>query len=221
MREEMVYNPHYYQLREGQLERMLTVVRGNRGSEPGGVVFFGDSLTETYPLERCYPELPVAYNCGIGGAVAEELLWIVDEAVIKYRPRLVVLMVGINDLGNTVMASPKEIAFHVKEIIDVIRGNLPDTKVLLWSTLPCVEALRDYHQVPGIRCNDLVRMIFAQERELVRDPGVTMVDVFDQFVDERNEALTQYYRDGLHLNDAGFDHLTELLAPEIHRLLEA
>ena len=39
MRENMIYNPHYYQLREGQLERMLTIVRGNRGTEPGGVVF--------------------------------------------------------------------------------------------------------------------------------------------------------------------------------------
>ena len=221
MREEMIYNPHYYQLREGQLERMLTIVRGNRGAEPGGVVFFGDSLTETYPVERCFPELPVKYNCGLGGATAEELLWIVDEGVIKYRPSLVVLMVGINDLGNTAMASPKEIACHVKELIDVICGNLPDVRVLLWSTLPCVEALRSYHQVPGIRNNDLVRMIFDQERELVRDRNVTFVDVFPEFVDEQNEARTEYYRDGLHLNDTGFDRLTELLAPEIHKLLEA
>ena len=95
------------------------------------------------------------------------------------------------------------------------------TGILVNEALPCVEALRSYHQVPGIRNNDLVRMIFDQERELVRDRNVTFVDVFPEFVDEQNEARTEYYRDGLHLNDAGFDRLTELLAPKIHKLLEA
>lgn len=218
MRENMSYNPRYFQLREAQLSRMLAVVRQNRAAVPGGVVFFGDSLTETYPIERCFPHVPHLYNCGIAGAVSEELLWIVDEAVIKYRPAVVVLMVGINDLGNTVMASPREIALHVKEIVDLILGNCPETKVLLWSTLPCVEELWGYRQVPGIRCNDLVRMIFDQERELIRDDRVTLVDVFPAFVDERGGVLRDLYRDGLHLNDEGFDRLTGELAPEISKL---
>ena len=57
------------------------------------------------------------------------------------------MMIGINDLGHTVMLSPKDIANYVKSIIDLIRGNLPDTQILLLSTLPCVESLRDYHHV--------------------------------------------------------------------------
>lgn len=219
MRQQMIYNPRYYQLREEQLERMLTIARQTKEARPGGVVFFGDSLTETYQIDQFYPELPVKYNCGIGGATAQELLWMVDEGVIKYQPKLVVMMVGINDLGNTVMCSPKEIAFHVKEIVDLICGNLPEAKVLLYSTLPCVEALRDYKHVPGIRCNDLVEMIYAQEQEMIRDPQVTFVDVFHEFVDENKEALTDFYRDGLHLNEQGFERLTALLKPKIHELL--
>lgn len=216
----MSYNPGYYQLREGQLRRILDIIEQGRSACPGGVVFFGDSLTECYPIERYYPELDVKYNCGIGGAVAEELLWVADEAVIKYEPALVVMMVGINDLGNTVMNSPREIARNVKRVIDLIRGNCPETKILLWSTLPCVEALRDYHHVPGIRCNDFSHMIFSAYEELILDEKTVLLDVFDQFVDERGEARDEYYSDGLHLNEAGYERLTELLAPKIFEMVD-
>lgn len=219
MREQMTYNPRFFQLREQQLERMLAIVRQTRDARPGGVVFFGDSLTEIYPIERCYPELALKYNCGIAGSVSEELLWMADEGVIKYRPRLVVLMVGTNDLGNTVMASPREIALHVRDLVDLIRGNCPDAKVFLWSPLPCIEEINGYRQGSGIRSNDLLRMIFAQERELIRDDAVAFVDAFPAFIDEQGRTRAEFYRDGLHLNDEGFDRLTGVLAPTIHHLL--
>lgn len=214
----MIYDPQYFQLREVQLKRMLAIVEQTKTAKPGGVVFYGDSLTEIYPIEEMYPELPIKYNCGIGGATSELLLNMVDEGVVKYAPKLVVLMIGINDLGNTVMFSPREIACNVARVIDVIRGNLPDTKVLLWSTLPCVEALRDYHHVPGIRCNDFSKMIFEICHETVRDSKTTFLDVFPHFIAKDGEALTDYYRDGLHLNEKGFERLTDLLKPEILKL---
>ena len=96
----MVYDPHYFQLRETQLKRMLAIVEQTKDAQPGGVVFFGDSLTEIYPLEESYS-----------------------------------------------------------------------------------------------------------------------VDVFPQFVAADGEALTEFYQDGLHLNEKGFERLTALLKPEILKLL--
>jgi len=215
MRETMKYNPCYYQLREGQLERMLTIVKQTKTAKKGGVVFFGDSITEMYNLDKFYPDIDIKYNCGIGGGTSEELLWMVDEAVIKYQPKAVVLMIGINDLGNTVMLSPRDITFYVKKIIDLIRGNCPDTQILLLSTLPCVEALRSYHQVPGIRCNDLVKMIYELYQEVIIDSKTVLIDIFKDFIDENNEALTAYYQDGLHLNDKGYERLTDIIKPII------
>ncbi|WP_294578769.1 GDSL-type esterase/lipase family protein [uncultured Thomasclavelia sp.] len=219
MRETMKYNPCYYQLREGQLQRMLAIVQQTKTAKKNGVVFFGDSITEMYNLSKYFPKIKNVYNCGIGGATSNELLWIVDEAVIKYQPKIVVMMIGINDLGNTVMFSPKDIAVNVKNIIDLIRGNCPDTQIILLSTLPCIETLRDYHHVPGIRCNDLVAMIFKQYQELIIDQKTTLLSVFDDFINSQNEALVEYYQDGLHLNDKGYQHLTQLITPVIEKYL--
>ncbi|MFV0392814.1 MAG: SGNH/GDSL hydrolase family protein, partial [Coprobacillaceae bacterium] len=170
MRENMKYNPKYYQLRKGQLQRMLAIIEQQEKHIPNGVVFFGDSITEIYDVENYYPEIPHVYSCGIGGATAQELLWIVDEAVIKYQPKLVVLMIGVNDLGRTIMSSPKEVAYHVKELIDMITMNCPDTSILLVSTLPCNELLQSYHQVPGIRNNDLIEMIYTEYQDMIHHP---------------------------------------------------
>ena len=219
MRETMKYNPCYYQLREGQLQRILSIIQQTKIALEGGVIFFGDSITEMYNIEHYYQDISIKYNFGVGGATSNELLWICDEAVIKYQPKVVVMMIGINDLGNTVMLSPKEIAVNIKNIIDLIRGNCPQTQILLLSTLPCVESLRSYHQVPGIRCNDLVEMIYQQCQDIIIDPKTRFVSIFEEFIDENKEALIEYYQDGLHLNELGYEKLTRLIKPIIQEYI--
>lgn len=220
MREQMIYNPGYYQLRENQLLRMLSIVNQTKTAKSGGVVFFGDSITEMYDLDKYYENIPIKYNCGIGGATSQELLWFIDEAVIKYQPKIVVLMIGINDLGYTTMISPRQIAVNIKEIIDVIRGNCPQTYILLLSTLPCIEELKDYHHIPGIRNNDLVQMIFQECQLLIMDKKTIMVPIYHKFVDENGCVLKQYYQDGLHLNENGYQYLTTLILPYIKQIEE-
>ena len=112
-----------------------------------------------------------------------------------------------------------QIAVNVKNIIDLIRGNCPDTQIILMSTLPCIESLRDYHQVPGIRCNDLVEMIYHQYQEMILDSQTTLLWTFQDFVDENKEALVKFYQDGLHLNEEGYKHLTKILMPVLEKYL--
>jgi lysophospholipase L1-like esterase len=219
MRETMKYNPTYYQLRKEQLQRILAIYEQQEQAKPNGVVFFGDSITEMYNIKKYYPMLNNTYNCGVAGAVAQELLWIVDEAVIKCQPKVVTLMIGVNDLGRTTMASPKEIANRVKAIIEMIVLNCPQTEVLLLSTLPCIEELESYHQVPGIRSNDLIAMIYSQYQDVIYNDRVTMLNIFPEFVDETGNVKVEYYQDGLHLNDRGYEKLTSLLKEPILELL--
>lgn len=107
----------------------------------------------------------------------------------------------------------------LKNIIDLIRGNCPQTQILLLSTLPCVESLRSYHQVPGIRCNDLVEMIYQQCQDIIIDPKTRFVSIFEEFIDENKEALIEYYQDGLHLNELGYEKLTRLIKPIIQEYI--
>ena len=77
MRENMVYNPGIYQLRENALKRMLQIIEQRESAQENGIVLFGDSIFEFWDTEK-YFDLPNLYNCGIAGATTDELLWFVD-----------------------------------------------------------------------------------------------------------------------------------------------
>lgn len=208
MREQMLYDTDRYQLRDYIIERLNEVTMANRDAVPGGVVFFGDSLTQFMDLKRFYPEYKNAYNCGIAGITSDMLLHFIDEGVLKYRPSTVFLMVGTNDLGNTTMTSPRQIALNVKEIIEIIHNNLPDCRINLLSCIPCDEAIQSYMaKGTTLRRNDTLRMVFEEYQRVIPYSYVHMIDMFDALYDENGHLDTSAFKDGLHVNDAGYEKL--------------
>lgn len=207
MREKMTYNPGIYQLREATLKRMLAIIGQRKQSKPGGIVFFGDSITEYCDLKRFYQTDKELYNCGIAGANSDELMWFIDEAVIQYQPSIVFLMVGINDLGNTSMHSPRKIAQNIDTLAHLITENCSHTKLYIISPLPCIEELQDYHHVMGIRCNCFVKNVHVCLEELLTSKRTTLLNFYSLFDD--GQVKKELYSDGLHLNNRGYEILSQ------------
>ena len=113
-------------------------------------------------IEKYFPEIKNKYNCGIGGITSTMLLHFIDEGVLKFKPRQLVYMIGTNDLGKTVMQSPKDIAINVKELVETVHYNLPECEIYVVSPLPCLP-MHDYKHTPGVlRSNDLLKMIYKE-----------------------------------------------------------
>ncbi|OOM13774.1 GDSL-like lipase/acylhydrolase [Clostridium saccharobutylicum] len=213
----MIYNPNYFQLRDYQIDTIAKIIRKNRDAKVNGVVFFGDSITEWYDIEKYYSNIKEKYNSGIAGSTSESLIWICDEAVIKYKPRVMVCLVGTNDLGNTNLRSPREIALNVKKIIDLVKGNLPNIKIVLVSTLPCNEKLQGEAAGKLMRTNKNIKMINSEYQEILKDiNNVAFVNVFEQFLNkETNNIKDEFSGDGLHLTEEGYDLLTKFVKPVV------
>jgi hypothetical protein len=65
------------------------------------VVFFGDSITDNWPLDECFPGKPYI-NRGIGGQTTPQMLVRFRQDVIELDPKVVVILAGTNDIaGNT------------------------------------------------------------------------------------------------------------------------
>ena len=52
MRDQMIYNPGIYQLREEALKRMLDIIYNQKTAQSGQTVFFGDSIIEFYDMNQ-------------------------------------------------------------------------------------------------------------------------------------------------------------------------
>ena len=63
-------------------------IKGQRKEEPS---FFGDSITQFMDIEKYFPEIKNKYNCGIGGITSTMLLHFIDEGVLKFKPRQLVI----------------------------------------------------------------------------------------------------------------------------------
>ncbi len=205
MRESMKYDTNKYQLRESILERMLTIIHNQKDVVSGGTVFYGDSITEYFDIDKYMSEIDNKYNCGIGGITSDMLLHFIDEGVLKYEPSTVFLMIGTNDLGNTTMTSPREIALNVKEMIEIIHYNLPACKIHVISCIPCLESMHGYKaSKQGIRSNDVLKMIFKEYKRMIPFEYVNFINVYPALCNKSGEPIENYYLDGLHITEEAY-----------------
>ena len=218
----MKYNYGYFQFRDYQVETMRKIIGKNLLAKKGGLVFYGDSITENYNIEKYFPEIETKYNSGISGFTSESLLWFCDEAVIKYQPDLVILMIGINDSGETCMLSPKQTACNIKNLIEMLDINIKNVNFALISTLPWnPEQNMEYRQEEfeakqGIRSNELIRKIYEEtQKMLVNFSNIVYIDVFSEMLDENNRLSKEYSLDGIHLSEKGYEKFTSIIKPVI------
>ena len=162
-------------------------------------------------IERYFPEIENKYNCGIGGITSTMLLYFIDEGILKFKPKQLVYMIGTNDLGKTVMQSPKDIAINVKELVETVHYNLPECEIYVVSPLPCLP-MHDYKHTPGVlRSNDLLKMIYKEFKKTIPYEYVTFINAYPTLCNKKGEPIEAYFEDGLHINHEGYVRYTNCL----------
>src|SRR5262249_6135029 len=68
-------------------------------TEPGRVVFMGDSITDGWPLDTAFPGKPYV-NRGIGGQTTAQMLVRMYPDVIALQPAAVIILAGTNDIAR-------------------------------------------------------------------------------------------------------------------------
>lgn len=98
------------------------------------IVFAGDSISARWTsgagreiyAQRYAPQ--GAINLSISADSAQNLLWRLQHGVLDHmRPKMVILLIGANNLGDT----PEAVAYAVWANVAHIRKTLPDTRVLV------------------------------------------------------------------------------------------
>ena len=104
------------------------------------VVFFGDSITDIWPIAKYFPGKPYV-NRGIGGQTTPQMLIRFRDDVINLQPSAVVILAGTNDIaGNTGAMTLEDIEGNYASLAELARAH--NIRVVFSSVLPSTTTRR-------------------------------------------------------------------------------
>ncbi|HUP44121.1 MAG TPA: GDSL-type esterase/lipase family protein [Thermoanaerobaculia bacterium] len=187
-----------------------------RAGDPGiRLLFLGDSITRGWLSgdhqllwDRHFGRYDAA-NFGIGGDRTEHLLWRIENGELdRVRPRVVVLLIGTNNIGRPAA----EILAGVTRVAERIREKLPDAKLVLMGIFP-----------RGHEADDPARAKIGEiNRGLARlHDGARMhfLDIGERFTTSGGTLPKEIMPDALHLSFKGYQIWAEALTPLLEEMM--
>ena len=178
------------------------------------VVFMGDSITDAWPRIGPFFAGKPYVGRGIGGQTTPQMLVRFRADVVALRPRVVVLLAGINDIaGNTGPSTPEMIQDNLRSMVEIAHAN--GIRVVLGSILPAF----DFPWRPGLQPAAKVVAMNAWIKTYAESHGCIYLDYFTALADDRGGLPDQFAEDGIHPNRAGYAVMERLAADAIARAL--
>jgi len=171
---------------------------------PGGVVFVGSSSIQKWAtLAEDFPSTHIL-NRGFGGSELADATYFARRIVTPYRPRLVVLYAGDNDLADG--RTPDQVLEDYEAFVATVRKELSAVTIAYVSIKPSPSraALLDKMR----ETNAKIRAA-AQKGD-----GLLFVDVFTPMLGPDGQPRPELFGpDRLHMNRVGYELWIRILQP--------
>ena len=171
------------------------------------IVFVGSSSIRQWDtLAEDLAPLPVL-NRGFGGSQLTHLIHYVNETVVKYLPRAVVVYAGDNDLDASTGKTAEEVARDFGTLAATIHAYAPGARIYFLSIKPSQARWARWPEMQ--RANELI------EKLCRGDPRLAYLDVATPLLEDGKPRADFYRWDGLHLNAAGYREWTRVIRPRL------
>jgi lysophospholipase L1-like esterase len=185
------------------------------------LLFLGDSITQGWLGRNGQGEGPIevwdryyvprnAADFGIGGDRTQHVLWRLDNGEVDgIKPKVVVLMIGTNNVGSN---SADEIAEGIKAIVAKLRDKLPESKLLLLAVFPRGEK-------PG-PAREKIAAVNESISKLDDGKMIKYLDIGKSFLNEDGTISRDVMPDFLHLTRKGYRIWADSMEPTLWSLLD-
>ncbi|OZI21487.1 GDSL family lipase [Bordetella genomosp. 9] len=163
---------------------------------PGGVLFVGSSSIRLWNgLETEFQSLPVVVKRGFGGSRMLDCTRHLHQLVEPYKPRLVLVYAGDNDLAEG--RTPEQVLQAFTAFVEGVRTSLPSTRIAYISIKPSPSRVS---LMPQIReTNELIHAYTLKTR------NTDFIDIYTPMLDAAGQPRPELFReDLLHLNPQGY-----------------
>lgn len=166
------------------------------------VVFLGDSITDRWNLAASFTGKPYI-NRGIGSQVTAQMLLRFHQDVIALKPKVVVILAGINDVqGFLQQESPEQIEANWEAMADLAEAH--HIKVVFGSILPVNDYTEAAKDVVKERKPEELVALNSWLRTFCAARGYGFADYHAAMVDRNGLMTAAYTQDGVHPLDNGY-----------------
>ena len=130
-----------------------------------------------------------------------------DQIVIPYKPKLILIQAGGNDINNG--KSPEQVLVDFKAYVAKVRGKLSETRILYMGINP--SPARWGQAEKQKEANRLIKEFCQQGTNL------GFIDQFDAMLGSDGKPRPELYvEDQLHPSEAGYQLRTRLIIPHLN-----
>ena len=171
------------------------------------IVFVGSSSFRMWSdVNEDFPGRTII-NRGFGGSSLPHVIEYVDEIVIPYKPKQVVIYCGENDFTNDTVTS-EIVSQRFKTLFSKLRQQLPRAEIVYVSMKPSPS--RQHLMKEMAAANASIRDFLKQK------PRTVYVNIWDNMLDENGSPRKELFlKDMLHMNDKGYAIWQEALDPHL------
>lgn len=182
------------------------------GTEPGRVVFLGDSITAFWPLETYFPGKPFV-NRGIESQTSSQMLLRFQQDVIELHPAAVVIHAGTNDIaGNGGPVELEDTQRILRSMVELAEAH--GVRPFLATALPVNHALSSNARR---RSPQRIAALNQWIRNYCRSQ-CTVVDYYSRLADPSGSLPADLSADGVHPNQLGYRAMADMIGPLVNQI---
>lgn len=179
------------------------------------LLFVGDSITAGWNWEiwqKNFAPLKAA-NFGIGGDHTGNVLWRLQHGAIgNIKPKLIVLLIGVNNFGH-LNETPEQVATGVSKVIQQLQLAWPDSKILLNGVFPFDQDAKSPNRARVKELNKRISKLQNKNSIVFKDYGSILL--------EKDGSISpEIMGDFLHPTAKGYQRWAEAMMPDIIGLLK-
>lgn len=174
---------------------------------PDGLLLVGSSSIRLWAhLPQDLQVGPVLINRGFGGSTMADCHLLVQQLVVQYRPRQVIVYAGENDLAEG--RTPAQVLESFQGFVRAVRAELPHVRLAYVSIKPSPARAQ---LMPQVREANALLQAYVQTL-----PQADFIDVFTPMLGAHGEPRAELFGpDRLHMSAQGYALWRSVIAPYV------
>jgi lysophospholipase L1-like esterase len=174
--------------------------------QKNAILFVGSSsFTKWTDVQSYFPGYPII-NRGFGGSTLPDVILYVNDIIIPYHPKQVVIYCGDNDLAYSDTTSARTVEQRFKQLFYLIRKGLPKATISFVSIKPSPSRARLMPKMQ--QANALIKSFLKTQK------NTSYIDVFTPMLAANKRPRPDIFiEDSLHMNQKGYQIWQKAIKP--------